>query len=63
MMKTKQDLCIEVTFPHIVCYFQLNISIVDAALRTQRGVACDVSQHYSLLMEPVSCGHGHDYAS
>ena len=37
--------------------------MVDAALRTQRGVACGVGQHYYLLMEPVSCDHGLDYAS
>ena len=37
--------------------------MVDAALRTQRGVAYiyGFSQHYYLLMEPVSCDHGLDY--
>ena len=37
--------------------------MVDAALRTQRGVAYGVSQHYHLLMESVSCDHGLDYES
>ena len=37
--------------------------MVDAALRTQRGVTYGVSQHYCSLMELVSCDHGLGYAS
>ena len=40
-----------------------DVTMVDASLRTQSGVAYGISQHYYLEMEPVSCDHGLDYAS